>query len=104
MRTYPDIGLLITSLFQDVKRSQRIPFKIFDCGFQATSSVGAVVDRAEAWCEMIDVFYRRINPQMYSDVPLDAKDDQVLVNMLWESQVFIFEHRHILKELADRLA
>ena len=63
-----------------------------------------MVDRAEAWCEMIDVFYRRINPQMYSDVPLDAKDDQVLVNMLWESQVFIFEHRHILKELADRLA
>ena len=71
--------------------------------FQATSSIGAVVDRAAAWCEMIDVFYRRMNPQIYSDVPLDVKDDQVLVNMLWECQVFIFEQRHIIKELADRL-
>ena len=70
---------------------------------QATSSVGAVVDRAGSWCEMIDVFYRRMNPQMYSHVPLDAKDDQVLVNMLWESQVFIFEQRHIIKELVERL-
>ena len=77
--------------------------QIFDCNFQATSSIGAVVDRAAAWCEMIDVFYRRMNPKIYSDVPLDVKDDQVLVNMLWESQVFIFENRHILKELADRL-
>ena len=62
-----------------------------------------MVDRAESWCEMIDVFYRRMNPQIYSDVPLDVKDDQVLVNMLWESQVFIFEQRHIIKELAERL-
>lgn len=71
--------------------------------FQATSSTGAVVDRAAAWCEMIDVFYRRMNPQIYADVSLDAKDDEVLVNMLWESQVFVFERRHIIKELADRL-
>ncbi|CAB4016713.1 85 88 kDa calcium-independent phospholipase A2 isoform X2 [Paramuricea clavata] len=70
---------------------------------QATSSKGAVVDRAASWCEMIDVFYRRMNPQIYSGVSFDEKDDQVLVNMLWECQVFIFERRHILKEVADRL-
>ncbi|XP_046856268.1 85/88 kDa calcium-independent phospholipase A2-like [Xenia sp. Carnegie-2017] len=70
---------------------------------QATSCVGAVVDRAAAWCEMINVFYHRLNPRIFSDVPLDTKDDQLLVNMLWECQVYIFEHRHIIKELADHL-
>ena len=62
-----------------------------------------MVDRAGSWCEMIDIFYRRMNPQISSNVPLDVKDDEVLVNMLWESQVFIFEQRHIIKELAERL-
>ena len=61
------------------------------------------MDRAQAWCEMIDVFYRRLNAQIYSDVHLDEKNDEVLVNMLWETQVYIFEQRQVIKELTERL-
>lgn len=70
---------------------------------QATSSTGAVVDRAQAWCEMIEVCYRRLNPHIYSDVHLDEKNDLVLVNMLWETQAYIFEQRHTIQELAKLL-
>ena len=52
---------------------------------------------------MIDVFYRRLNAQVYSDVHLDEKNDEVLVNMLWETQVYIFEQRQVIKELTERL-
>ena len=62
-----------------------------------------MVDRAKSWCEMIDVFYRRLNPSIFLNVPLDEKDDHVLVNMLWEAQVYMYERRHVIKELADRL-
>lgn len=70
---------------------------------QATESNGRVVDRARAWCSMIGVPYFRFNPQMSKDVPMDEKDDQSLINMMWETKAYMHQNRKKVIELINLL-
>ncbi|KAM4750258.1 85/88 kDa calcium-independent phospholipase A2 isoform 2-T2 [Anableps anableps] len=73
---------------------------LVDC---CTDSDGCVVDRARTWCEMIDTIYHRLSPQLSQEVMLDEVSDEVLVNMLWETQMYLFEKREVLQSLAKML-
>ncbi|XP_014328752.1 85/88 kDa calcium-independent phospholipase A2 isoform X1 [Xiphophorus maculatus] len=73
---------------------------LVDC---CTDSDGCTVDRARAWCEMIDTIYHRLSPQLSQEVMLDEVSDEVLVNMLWETQMYLFEKREVLQSLAKTL-
>ncbi|XP_035992560.1 85/88 kDa calcium-independent phospholipase A2-like [Fundulus heteroclitus] len=73
---------------------------LVDC---CTDSDGCAVDRARAWCEMIDTIYQRLSPQLSQEVMLDEVSDEVLVNMLWETQMYLFEKREVLQSLAKML-
>ncbi|XP_008427002.1 85/88 kDa calcium-independent phospholipase A2 isoform X2 [Poecilia reticulata] len=73
---------------------------LVDC---CTDSDGCAVDRARAWCEMIDTIYHRLSPQLSQEVMLDEVSDEVLVNMLWETQMYLFEKREVLQSLAKTL-
>ncbi|XP_047220922.1 85/88 kDa calcium-independent phospholipase A2 isoform X2 [Girardinichthys multiradiatus] len=73
---------------------------LVDC---CTDSDGCAVDRARAWCEMIDTIYHRLSPQLSQEVMLDEVSDEVLVNMLWETQMYLFEKREVLQSLAKML-
>lgn len=73
---------------------------LVDC---CTDSDGCAVDRARAWCEMIDTIYHRLSPQLSQEVMLDEVSDEVLVNMLWETQMYLFEKREVLQSLAQML-
>ncbi|XP_014873234.1 85/88 kDa calcium-independent phospholipase A2 isoform X1 [Poecilia latipinna] len=73
---------------------------LVDC---CTDSDGCAVDRARAWCEMIDTIYHRLSPQLSQEVMLDEVSDKVLVNMLWETQMYLFEKREVLQSLAKTL-
>ncbi|XP_053110798.1 85/88 kDa calcium-independent phospholipase A2 isoform X2 [Hemicordylus capensis] len=73
---------------------------VVDC---CTDPDGAVVNRARAWCEMIQAHYFRFNPQLGSDVMLDEVSDTVLVNMLWETQIYIYEHWEEIQQLVEQL-
>lgn len=70
---------------------------------QATESNGRVVDRARAWCSMVNVPYYRFNPQMSKDVPMDEKDDQSLINMMWETKAYMHQNRKKVMELINLL-
>lgn len=70
---------------------------------QATESNGRVVDRARAWCSMVGVPYFRFNPQMSKDVPMDEKDDQSLINMMWETKAYMHQNRKKVMELINLL-
>lgn len=70
---------------------------------QATASDGRVVDRARAWCSMAGVPYYRFNPQLSEDVAMDEKDDEKLVNMLWEAKEYVHSRRNTVKEVARLL-
>ncbi|XP_023814610.1 85/88 kDa calcium-independent phospholipase A2 isoform X1 [Oryzias latipes] len=73
---------------------------LVDC---CTDSDGCAVDRASAWCEMIDTLYHRLSPQLSQEVMLDEVSDAVLVDMLWETQMYLFEKRETIQSLAKWL-
>ncbi|XP_059189074.1 85/88 kDa calcium-independent phospholipase A2 isoform X2 [Centropristis striata] len=73
---------------------------LVDC---CTDSDGCAVDRAAAWCEMIDTIYHRLSPQLTQEVMLDEVSDAVLVDMLWETQMYLYEKRETLQSLAKVL-
>lgn len=73
---------------------------LVDC---CTDSDGCAVDRARAWCEMTDTIYHRLSPQLSQEVLLDEVQDSVLVDMLWDTQMFLYERRQELEELSLQL-
>ncbi|XP_007519386.2 85/88 kDa calcium-independent phospholipase A2 isoform X2 [Erinaceus europaeus] len=73
---------------------------VVDC---CTDPDGRAVDRARAWCEMVDIQYFRLNPQLGVDIMLDEVSNSVLVNALWETEVYIHEHRDEFQKLIQLL-
>ncbi|CAG5128672.1 unnamed protein product, partial [Candidula unifasciata] len=70
---------------------------------EATKSEGRPVDRARAWCSMINVPYYRFSPLLSEDVSLDCHDIKILINMMWETHCYMVANRHRLTELASLL-
>jgi calcium-independent phospholipase A2 len=52
---------------------------------------------------MAGVPYYRFNPQMSEDVAMDEKDDEKLVNMLWETKAYVHSKRNMVEEVAHLL-
>ncbi|KAB1269595.1 85/88 kDa calcium-independent phospholipase A2 [Camelus dromedarius] len=73
---------------------------VVDC---CTDPDGRAVDRARAWCEMVGIQYFRLNPQLGTDIMLDEVNDTVLVDALWETEVYIYEHREQFQKLIQLL-
>ncbi|NXG32502.1 PLPL9 phospholipase, partial [Dromaius novaehollandiae] len=73
---------------------------LVDC---CTDADGPAVDRARAWCEMTDVPYFRLSPQLHTDVMLDEVNDTVLVNTLWDTQLYIYQQREQFEQLVQHL-
>ncbi|KAM6972544.1 85/88 kDa calcium-independent phospholipase A2 [Aplochiton taeniatus] len=73
---------------------------LVDC---CTDSDGCAVDRARSWCEMTDSVYHRLSPQLSQEVMLDEVSDAVLVDMLWETQLYLYEQRDTMHMLAQQL-
>ncbi|TRY96989.1 hypothetical protein DNTS_001428, partial [Danionella cerebrum] len=73
---------------------------LVDC---CTDSDGCAVDRARAWCEMADINYHRLSPQLSQEVMLDEISDAILVEMLWETQMYLYEHRDVIQTLCQQL-
>ncbi|UYV62633.1 PLA2G6 [Cordylochernes scorpioides] len=73
-------------------------------GVQATQADGRVVDRAHAWCSMIQVPFFRLNPQLSEDVGLSETSNPILVRMLWETMAYMHSKRQELSELVELLA
>lgn len=67
---------------------------------QATLADGRVIDRCNAWCSSIGVPYFRFSPQLSEDISMDEKNDEKLVNMLWETKAFMFNQQPEVKKLA----
>ncbi|NWR78308.1 PLPL9 phospholipase, partial [Centropus unirufus] len=73
---------------------------VVDC---CTDADGPAVDRARAWCEMTDIPYFRLSPQLQTEVMLDEVNDAVLVNALWDTQLYIYQHREQFQQLVQHL-
>lgn len=42
----------------------------------------------------------RLSPQLSQEVMLDEVSDAVLVNMLWETQMYLYEKREVIQSMA----
>ncbi|NXT21827.1 PLPL9 phospholipase, partial [Syrrhaptes paradoxus] len=73
---------------------------VVDC---CTDADGPAVDRARAWCEMTDIPYFRLSPQLHTEVMLDEVNDTVLVNALWDTQLYIYQQREQFEQLVQHL-
>ncbi|XP_024055878.2 85/88 kDa calcium-independent phospholipase A2 [Terrapene carolina triunguis] len=73
---------------------------VVDC---CTDADGPAVDRARAWCEMTDMRYFRFSPPLHSDVMLDEVNDAILVNALWDTQLYICQQQEQFKQLVQEL-
>lgn len=66
---------------------------------QATQTDGRVTARAQAMCNMLNIPYFRINPQLSENVALDETNTKVLVKMLWETTAYM----HCIRDELERL-
>lgn len=67
-------------------------------------SEGRPVDRARAWCSMINVPFYRFSPQLSEDISLDCNDNKTLITMLWETQCYIIANKHRIEQVAQLLS
>ncbi|XP_030334017.1 85/88 kDa calcium-independent phospholipase A2 isoform X2 [Strigops habroptila] len=74
---------------------------VVDC---CTDADGPAVDRARAWCEMTDMPYFRLSPQLQAEVMLDEVNDSVLVDALWDTQLYIYQQREQFEQLVQYLS
>ncbi|KAH7725379.1 calcium-independent phospholipase A2-like [Aphelenchoides avenae] len=56
---------------------------------QLACSDGQVVERAQAFAHAQNAPFFRFTPQLNFDVPLDTKDDDILVRLLWLTKVYV---------------
>jgi calcium-independent phospholipase A2 len=47
--------------------------------------------------------YYRFTPQLSEDIAMDEKDDEKLVNMLWEAKAYMHSNHNMVKEVARLL-
>lgn len=47
------------------------------------------MDRMRGWCDMIGTPYFRLSSPLCRDIPLDETDDAVIVDMLWDTLVYM---------------
>lgn len=69
----------------------------------ATETDRYIVSRTEAWCRMIDAKYFRLNSQLKDATPLDTIDDEILMQILWETEIYVHKNRKEIKKLAKLL-
>ena len=52
---------------------------------------------------MIGLNYFRFNPPLSEDVELDESNDNVLINMLWDTRAYIHKNRELLNKAGRTL-
>ncbi|OTF79049.1 hypothetical protein BLA29_007486 [Euroglyphus maynei] len=70
---------------------------------QAAQSNGRVVERAKAWCSMVNVPFFRINPSLSEEIELNEVDNVKLLQMLWETVAYIHMNADQIHQLSIRL-
>ncbi|XP_075679412.1 85/88 kDa calcium-independent phospholipase A2-like [Dermatophagoides pteronyssinus] len=70
---------------------------------QASQSNGRVVERAQAWCSMINVPFYRLNPLLSEEIILNETNNVKLLQMLWETEAYIHLNADHINQLSIRL-
>ncbi|KAJ1357009.1 hypothetical protein KIN20_015024 [Parelaphostrongylus tenuis] len=70
---------------------------------QIANADGSVVDYARSWSHSISVPFFRFSPIHSSPVELDETDDLKLINMMWNTKVYMNEESSSVSQLIELL-
>ena len=73
---------------------------------QVTRSDGQEVERARAWCKSSEWPYYRLSPFLYGlseDIALDSTDRELIIDMLFHTQLQILDNPEIIDTVAKKL-
>lgn len=70
---------------------------------QATQADGRVIDRARAWSSTLGIPYFRFSPQLSEDIVMDEKNEDKLINMLYDTKAYMYSKTPEILELAKIL-
>jgi hypothetical protein len=68
-----------------------------------TNSDYHVCDRGRAWCGLTGTPFYRLNPNLEKQFPLDETKDDILVDAMWETMVYMHRNREEVKAIAALL-
>ncbi|XP_055336458.1 85/88 kDa calcium-independent phospholipase A2-like [Paramacrobiotus metropolitanus] len=93
--------------FQELKTAPRILTGFSTLGrmiiTQATDADGRAVDRSRAWCESLGIPFFRFSPLLNRYVALDCTDDEILIETLWETRLYVINQAIKVKRVSDIL-
>ncbi|KAE9414431.1 hypothetical protein Angca_003644, partial [Angiostrongylus cantonensis] len=70
---------------------------------QLANADGSVVDYARSWSHSISVPFFRFSPSLNPAVELDETDDVKLINMMWNTKVYMNEESYSVNHLMELL-
>jgi hypothetical protein len=54
-------------------------------------------------CEETKAYFYRLNPVIPENVKLDTVDDEKLINVIWQTKVFVRQNFALFREIGDKL-
>lgn len=62
-----------------------------------------ILDRAQGWCSSLNIPYFRINPPLATNMSIDDKRDEQLINAIWQAKLYMISMREQLEQLGKVL-
>uniref|UniRef100_A0A0N5BVG9 PNPLA domain-containing protein n=1 Tax=Strongyloides papillosus TaxID=174720 RepID=A0A0N5BVG9_STREA len=94
-----ELKSVATTEYWVLTRSVHITIKAFKAIYKMMDSDDLPVERSSNWCYSIGVPFFRIQPHLESDVSLDQKDDETIIQMLWEAEIYLKSFQYYEIEL-----
>lgn len=70
---------------------------------KTTLSDGQEVSRAKAFCDVLGCPYFRLTPSLSTDVGMSTTDEETLIDMLYEAQMYFFDNPELIDGIAKCL-
>ena len=99
------VELYSTSFFSILSAKNLKAFENLATHFmkKATLCDGQEVNRAQAFCDTLGCKYFRLTPPLSDDVSLDTKDEEKLIDMMYETQMYYFDNPQLIDGIAKCL-
>lgn len=99
-----DIGKLFSLNFLEPYQSAVQAFNLAqEMVTMVTQTDAHVVQRAQAWCNSMQVAYFRLNPPLSENLQLNEIEEVEIVNALWETKAYMHNQRSFIEQLAKLL-
>lgn len=87
-------------LIRSIKAARNLFRKLMQRSCQTEDHI---LDRAQSWCSSLKIPYFRINPPLATNISIDDKRDEQLINAIWQAKLYMIAMKDQLMELKEIL-